>query len=96
MCRRSKVPLAKAWRSAAYSWNDDQSEHYANDPDVLLSVEHNANQSKEDRDPVTWKPPNEEGWCEYAQRWISIKSEYDLSVGEEEKEALEHMLGDCV
>jgi hypothetical protein len=89
------VPLAEAWRSGASSWNDDQLERYANDPEVLLSVEDNANESKGDKDPAAWKPPNEEEWCDYAQRWVSIKAEYDLSVDEEEKETLEQMLGDC-
>lgn len=40
------VPLAKAWRSGASSWDDEQSECYANDSLVLLSVEDNANQAK--------------------------------------------------
>ena len=89
------VPLAEAWRSGASSWDDGRRERYANDPDVLLSVEDNANQSKGDKGPEAWKPPNEGGWCDYAERWISIKVAYDLSVDEKEKGALEQMLGRC-
>ncbi len=89
------VPLAEAWRSGASSWSDEQRERYANDPDVLLSVEDNANQQKGDKGPEAWKPPNEEEWCDYAQHRIEIKAEYDLSVDEQEKEALEQMLGTC-
>ena len=89
------VPLANAWRSGASSWNDEQREHYANDPDVLLSVEDNANQEKGDKGPEAWKPPNEGEWCDYAERWISIKAKYDLSVNEQEKEALDQMLNTC-
>ncbi len=89
------VPLANAWRSGASSWSDEQRERYANDPDVLLSVEDNANQQKGDKGPEAWKPPNEDEYCNYAQRWISIKSKYDLSVNEQEKAALEQMLGTC-
>jgi hypothetical protein len=89
------VPLANAWRSGASSWDDKQRESYANDPDVLLSVEDNANQEKGDKGPEAWKPPNENEWCDYAERWISIKSKYNLSVNEQEKEALEQMLGTC-
>jgi hypothetical protein len=89
------VPLANAWRSGALSWDDGQRERYANDPDVLLSVEDNANQQEGDKGPEAWKPPNEVVWCDYSQRWIQIKGKYDLSVNEQEKAALEQMLGTC-
>jgi hypothetical protein len=62
---------------------------------VLLSVEDNANQEKSDQGPEDWRPPNEGVWCDYATRWISIKTEYSLSVDAEEKSALEEMLGAC-
>ena len=89
------VPLANAWRSGASSWDDKERERYANDPDVLLSVEDNANQAKGDKGPEAWKPPNQAEWCDYATRWIRIKSKYNLSVNEQEKEALTQMLDTC-
>jgi Protein of unknown function (DUF1524) len=89
------VPLANAWRSGASSWNDKQRERYANDPEVLLSVEDNANQAKGDKGPEAWKPPNKSEWCDFAERWIQIKSKYDLSVNEQEKTALEQMFDTC-
>ncbi len=89
------VPLAEAWRSGASSWNEAHRKRYANDPSVLLSVEDNANQSKGDKGPEAWKPPRKAVWCDYAARWIGIKSEYDLVVDEREKAALEEMLGTC-
>ena len=89
------VPLANAWRSGASSWDDKERERYANDPDVLLSVEDNANQAKGDKGPEAWKPPNQAEWCDYATRWIRIKSKYNLSVNEQEKEALTQMLDNC-
>lgn len=89
------VPLANAWRSGASSWSDQERERYANDPEVLLSVEDNANQSKGDKGPEAWNPPNEAVWCDYAQRWVRIKAKYRLSVNEQEKVELEEMLGTC-
>lgn len=89
------VPLANAWRSGASSWDDEQRERYANDPEVLLSVEDNANQSKGDKGPEAWKPPNEAEWCDYAARWTGIKGKYSLSVNPEEKTALTQMLDTC-
>jgi hypothetical protein len=38
-------------------WDDEQRQRYANDPDVLLSVEDKANQAKGDKGPEAWKPP---------------------------------------
>ena len=89
------VPLANAYRSGASSWSDEERQRYANDPDVLLSVEDDANQQKGDKGPEAWKPPNEDEYCDYAQRWISIKSKYDLTVSQDEKAELEEMLGAC-
>ena len=89
------VPLAEAWRSGASSWDGGRRERYANDPDVLLSVEDNANQSKGDKGPEAWKPPRKAAWCAYATRWITIKAKYGLSVDEREKAELERMLAGC-
>jgi len=89
------VALANAWRSGASSWTDEERERYANDPEVLLSVEDNANQSKGDKGPEAWKPPNEAVWCDYAERWITIKAKYDMSINPEEKETLTQMLDSC-
>ena len=89
------VPPANAWRSGATSWNADEREAYANAPDVLLSVEDDANQEKGDKGPEAWKPPNEAIWCDYGVRWIGIKSDYGLSVNPDEKDALAGMLDAC-
>lgn len=89
------VPLANAWRSGASGWSADERERYANDPEVLLSVEDNANQEKGDKGPEAWKPPNRSYYCEYARRWIWIKSDYGLSVNPSERSALKGMLARC-
>lgn len=89
------VPLANAWRSGASSWGSAEREAYANAPNVLFAVEDNANQEKGDKGPEAWRPPNEEIWCEYAVRWIGIKSDYGLSANPEEKNAITEMLDTC-
>lgn len=89
------VPLANAWRSGASSWDEQQRERYANDPDVVLSVEDNANQEKGDKGPEAWKPPRREARCDYAIQWVGIKARYELSVNAQEKAALEQMLDTC-
>jgi hypothetical protein len=91
------VPLANAWRSGASStaWSTADREEYANDPEVLLSADDAANQIKGDKGPEAWKPPNGDYWCEYARRWIWIKSDWDLSINANEKTALNEMLATC-
>jgi uncharacterized protein DUF1524/excalibur calcium-binding domain-containing protein len=91
------VPLANAWRSGASSaaWSTSDREVYANDPEVLLSTDAGANRTKGDKGPEAWRPPNRGYWCEYARRWIWIKSDWRLSVNPAEKSALRQMLGTC-
>ena len=91
------VPLANAWRSGASSaeWSTADREAYANDPEVLLSADDAANQTKGDKGPEAWKPPNRDYWCEYARRWVWIKSDWQLTVNPAEKKALDEMLGTC-
>jgi hypothetical protein len=91
------VPLANAWRSGASSsaWSTADREAYANDPEALLSTDAGANRTKGDKGPEAWKPPNRDYWCEYARRWIWIKSDWHLSVNLAEKSSLREMLGTC-
>ena len=89
------VPLANAWRSGAASWMTAERERYANNPEVLLSVDDGANQEKGDKGPEAWKPPNTSYYCEYARRWIWIKSDWRLTINEAEKKALTDMLSTC-
>jgi hypothetical protein len=89
------VPLANAYRSGASNWDEAGRERYANDPNNLLSVEDNANQEKGDKGPEAWKPPNRAVWCSYARRWISVKSEYALTINPQEEAVLREMLATC-
>ena len=89
------VPLANAWRSGAADWGAADRETYAKDPGVLLSTDDGANQSKGDRGPEAWKPPNRAYWCEYSRRWIQIKHNWNLSVTGAERTTLKDLLSTC-
>lgn len=52
------MPLVNTRRSGASSWDEQRREWYANDPEVVLSVEDNANQDKGDKGPEAWKLPS--------------------------------------
>jgi len=89
------VRVANAWRSGASDWDENRRETYANDPGVLLSVADAANQTKGDKGPEAWLPPNADFRCEYARRWISIKHHWNLTVNPQEKSTLQELLQGC-
>jgi hypothetical protein len=91
------VPLANAWRSGASAWTTEKRSDFANDMvrPQLIAVSINANRSKGDQDPSTWKPTVQSSWCEYAEHWIAVKAYWKLTVVAKEKSALTDMLETC-
>lgn len=91
------VPLADAWRTGASSWTTTQRQAYANDltDPQLVAVTDNVNESKGDQTPATWKPPLTSYWCTYAEMWIAVKHQWNLSVNSAESAALATMLDGC-
>ncbi len=88
------VPLAEAWVSGASTWNDEQRERFANDLDSLLAVDGPTNASKGAHDPASWRP-RKRFQCNYAARWIAVKSAWRLGVDASERGALSEMLELC-
>jgi hypothetical protein len=91
------VPLGDAWMSGADSWSNTKRDKFANDLDdnELLAVDSSDNERKGDSDPSEWRPPRQEFWCTYAKDWISVKTEWDLTITSSEKSALNEMLHTC-
>jgi hypothetical protein len=93
------VPLANAHRSGAWAWDSVRKQAYANDlsyPGHLIAVTASANRSKGADGPEAWQPPDQSYYCQYATAWVSIKSEWELSVTQAEWVALDQMLNSCV
>ena len=88
------VALATAYRYGASSWTADQRLAFANDLSNLQPTARSTNLSKSDRDPAAWKPA-QAFQCDYAVRYITVKSKYALPVDTSEKEALTDMLDNC-
>ncbi|MVU77044.1 DUF1524 domain-containing protein [Nocardia sp. ET3-3] len=88
------VALGDAWRSGASQWNPGQREAFANDVGNLLAVQKQANQDKGSKTPDQWKP-RQSYWCDYARRWVSVKSRWGLTVQPTERSALSDMLDTC-
>lgn len=92
------VALAEAWDSGASTWAPDRREEYANDlerPDALIAVTAATNQSKSDRDPAEWMPPNRSAWCRFTAAWITQKAAWQLTIDPAEHDALDNILASC-
>lgn len=74
------VPLAYAWDMGASAWTDDMRVRFANDPENLLAVEGDSNQSKRDKEPAKWMPPNAAFDCQYATRFAGVLRTYRLTI----------------
>ena len=92
------VALAEAWDSGAYAWSTGRRELFANDLDVswaLIAVSAASNQSKSDKDPADWVPPDSEALCPYVSAWIAVKARWALSVDQREETALASLILGC-
>jgi hypothetical protein len=89
------IPLAYAWRVGAWTWSDPQREAFANDPIELRAVDGPTNNSKRDRGPSRWLPPNAGVHCEYAAAWSSIASAYALPLEQADTDTIARILAGC-
>lgn len=92
------VALAEAWDSGASVWTADRRMRFANDLDVswaLIAVSGSSNQSKSDKDPADWLPPNAGDICPFVSAWIAIKVRWQLAVDPRERDALTGLVGKC-
>lgn len=89
------VPLSEAWRSGAWSWDDQQREVFANDlevPYALYAVTGQVNNSKGDRTPERWLPPLQSFQCEYVVSYTLTKYRWSLSADQVEHDGLSRLL----
>lgn len=99
------VSLGDAWISGAGTWEgaegQDKRVALANDPMNLLAASAQANTSKSDSSFDQWPARAPEGMfnegytCDLAARQIYVKAKYDLSVTEDEHDALADALESC-
>ena len=92
------VPLKNAHDSGGWAWSAARKQEYANylgDPDHLVAVTKGANRSKGAKGPEAWRPPDEGYWCEYATVWTEVKMEWELTMTQQEVEAVIEMLDTC-
>ena len=89
------VPLSNAHRSGAAHWTEGQRKIFANDINNLLVVDDATNQSKSDKAPHEWLPPNKHYWCDYGKKWRAVKDKYGLRYEAEELRTLNELKKTC-
>lgn len=89
------IALGNAWVSGADQLTEQQRIDLANDPINLVAVDGPTNGAKGDKDAADWLPPNEDIHCFYAASQVRVKARYDLSVTQEEKDALNAAMRTC-
>lgn len=89
------VPLAWAWHHGAYAWTDAERLEFANDPTNLRATSEAMNQSKKASGPGSWLPPDKTLQCRYAIEWVTVLSEYDLSINTSDRDATRRVLNSC-
>lgn len=73
--------LSRAWDAGAASWTLEKRTAFANDTSLnLLAVDGPTNSSKSDSGLDGWLPPNLAFGCDYAIRYLTVASVYDLAV----------------
>lgn len=92
------IPLSYANQHGGASFSKKQKEEYANDlsnPVHLKATAAKENRTKSDKGPSGYKPPNQSNWCVYARDWVTISSNWGLSISEKDVKAVREMLATC-
>jgi hypothetical protein len=77
------VALADADRSGAWRWPPDKKIAFANNldnPDELNAISNADNQAKSDKAPDEWMPKDRQPRCDYIRAYVTIKSQWDLTI----------------
>ena len=62
---------------------------------ITEATDGSANQSKSDRGPANWMPPNADYGCMYAARFVDVLTTYQLTINAADHTALSAQLAGC-
>lgn len=90
------IPLEEVARSGGTEWSEEQKHEFAMySPSVIVMVSAHSNRAKGSDDPADWMPSQDSYHCAYAARWVQLKADWDLTVDQDEHDALARVLADC-
>lgn len=89
------VSLKYAHERGAHAWPSKLKERFANDRQNLIAVEAGTNQSKSDRGPSEWLPPNQQYRCEFLTKFDNVMDKYQLDYRAREERVINRMKNAC-
>jgi hypothetical protein len=92
------VPLKNAYISGAHQWSEDRKKEYSTYTLYeyhLIPVYGPSNQKKGAKGPEDWLPENTDFHCAYINIWVEIKLFWELTVTQEEFDAIEAVSKNC-
>ena len=88
------VALFESHKSGAWNFPAKRKLRFANNidfDDLLIAVGGSSNSKKGSYDPASWMPSNISYACDYLNKWLNIKSEFRLSIDEDERASIEEL-----
>lgn len=92
------VALADADRSGGWRWPQDKKIAFANNldnPDELNALSNADNQAKSDKAPDEWMPKDKAARCDYIRAYVTIKSQWELTVSPAQWNAIAKAWPEC-
>lgn len=78
------VPLKHAFDSGGAKWSIEQKKQFALDEENLVITNRKYNRQKGAKDITNWVPLNRGHACRYANKWLTIKGKYQLTISNKE------------
>ena len=80
------VAVGEVFQSGGFRWDETTRHRFYTDTENLFVLPERENIEKSDFDPAQWLPSRNR--CEYVERWLEIKSKWQLSVDVAEAKAI--------
>jgi hypothetical protein len=84
-----------AWLAGAWRWSFAQRRAFSQDRTNLIMTYGSMNESKSDRGPDVWRPPDRTGWCSYARVYRHTAVKYLFAITPAQDSALRDMELTC-
>lgn len=89
------IPLQYANNHGASSWDNAKKQEFANDKDNFVVASTSGIAKRHGRTPAKWLPDDDKYACILSKKFISVANKYNLSITENDKNALDKAISKC-